>query len=262
MRRLLLLLFVLSGCREDFAIADPDAALADAREADVGLDAMVAEDALTLQDVVVMDAAATDSALAGDASGDVVGITDVGVDSARPADSIRLAAHQLRLLDGFYEMNVLVAVLSGPPVATAPERFFLRFDGGAEVPGIPFDRPAANALCSESLRVTDSRGLLCRVSFPAASGFGEPVELIFTPEGTRVTAPVATCSDAAIIGRCDEGFLCLAGDCLPACSAGAPDGWCFLQESCDAGTCVADCSDFSPDGYCRTGTCVDGGCEP
>lgn len=260
MRWALVLLLALSGCRDDFAIADPDAGLADVREADVreadiGPDAPAARDAATLADAPAMDA------VSADASADAA-IADVGVDIARPAESIRLAAHQLRLLDGFYEMNVLLAVLSGPPVATRPESFFLRFDGGAEVPGIPFDRPAANARCSESLRVTDSRGLLCRVSFPAASGFGEPVELIFAPEGTRITAPVATCSAAAIIGRCDEGSLCVGGDCLDACAAETPDGWCFLQESCNAGMCVADCSVFSPEGYCRTGTCVDGTCEP
>lgn len=261
MRWLFVLLLVLSGCRDDFAIADPDAGTADVREADVGLDARAALDAVTLADVAVVDSASADSALANDASADVVGMRDVGFDSGRPPGSIRVAAHQLRLLDGFYEMNVLVAVLSGPPVATSPTTLYLRFDGGAEVPGIPFDRPAANALCSESLRVTDSRGLLCRVSFPVASGFGEPVELIFAPEGTRITTPVATCSASAIIGRCDEEFLCVGGNCLDACTVDAPAGWCFLQESCDAGTCVADCSVFSPDGYCRTGTCVDGTCE-
>jgi hypothetical protein len=157
-------------------------------------------------------------------------------------------------------MNALIAVFAGAPVSTAPENLFLRFDGGVEVPGVSFERPAANAKCSEMLRVTDARGLLCRVSFPAPAGVGAPVELLLVVDGTRITAPVATCSAAALLGRCDEESLCVDGDCLAACSPPTPDGWCFLQEDCDAGACVASCSVFSPDGYCRSGSCVDGEC--
>lgn len=266
MRGFLILLMVLCGCQDDFVVGDLDAdpedvggadvGIADVRESDTGVDAPTMD---ARGDDASADAVSAMDATLGDvASADVMEMSD----TSRPMNSVRVLPHQLRLLNGSYEVNVLIAVLSGPPVNTSPANLFLRFDGGAEVSGIPFERPAANAKCSESLSVTDATGLICRVSFSAPVGVGVPVELTLVADGTRFTTPIASCSGGAIAGRCDEGLLCVAGDCLQACGASAPDdGWCFLQESCSEGECVADCSVFSPSGFCRSGACVGGACE-